>query len=165
MKTETRHTTNERFPHGKTFSRDRECNAGVWILLIKVLLQCRKAGHGLCRLHRLHEHCVGFMRHDLSFFGCSPRPVHVCVWIACTQHRPPSLLPRYTLHHWSIRLPSYIFCLCLVDLGGQALHTHQHSPAGEAGRPLLHSGVRGDDHTTHLPPRLGEHLVSTWGSY
>lgn len=58
---------------------------GQWrVLLMKLLLQCRKAGHGLCRLHQLYEHCIGFNRHDLSFFGCPPQPVEVCVCIACS---------------------------------------------------------------------------------
>lgn len=78
----------ESYLHEKKFGVDIKNTGGVWLLLIKLLLQCRKTGHGLCRLHQLHEHCIGFISHDLSFFGCSPRPVDVCVCIGRTQHRP-----------------------------------------------------------------------------
>lgn len=55
-----------------------------------------------------------------------------------------------------------MFCLCLVNLGGEALHTHQYSPAGQGGRPVYHQAVRGDANTARLTPRLREHLVRTW---
>lgn len=57
------------------------------LLLLKQLLQCRKTGHGLCSLHQLYEHCIRFNRHDLSFFGCSPQSVEVCVCTICSGHQ------------------------------------------------------------------------------
>lgn len=143
--------------HEKQFRLHRENGGGVWLLLIKLLLQFRKAGHSRCRLHQLQEHCVGFIRYDRSFFGCPPRPVDVCLY---SMHTASTYFSLFVILHRGCKKAD-VLCLCSVDLGGEALHTHQHSPAGQGGRPVQQCAVRGDDHSTRFTPRLREHLVRT----
>lgn len=113
----------------------------------------RKAGRALCHAH---QHCAGFIRHELSFFGGRPQPVEVCVCLDSV----PRVSPYFS--RASKRSCSSILCFWWAVLGGKALHPHQHSPAGQAGGPIDHGAVRGGAHEACLPPPVRGHVVRTW---
>lgn len=133
------------------------------LLLIKLLLQCRKTGHGLCSLHQLYEHCIRpYVLDIMTLVSLAARHnLWKCGFAQCAQG-----INLLKLFWWfavaSLRLHSQIFCLWLVDLGRKTLHTNQHSPARYGGRPVHHSAIRGDAHETCFPPWVREQLVRKW---